>query len=61
MTNTLLLISVILSIASLIKLLRIIRKKAEIDRIKRYGEAGLYDYRRLAKALLALAEELKGA
>lgn len=59
MTNTLLLISIILSTASLIKLLRIMRKQAEIERIKRDGEAGLYDYQKLAKALMHLAEGLK--
>lgn len=59
MTNTLLLISVILSTASLIKLLRIIRKQAELEQIRRDGEAGLYDYQKLAKALMALAEDLK--
>lgn len=59
MTNTLLLISIILSTASLIKLLRIMRKQAEIERIKRDGEAGLYDNQKLAKALIALAEDLK--
>ena len=59
MTNTLLLISVILSTASLIKLLRIIRKQAELERIKRDGEAGLYDYQKLAMALMLLAEDLK--
>lgn len=59
MTNVLLLISVILSTASLIKLLRIIRTQAEIERIRRDGEAGLYDYQRLAKAIMLLAEDLK--
>ena len=59
MKNVLLLISVILSTASLIKLLRIIRKQAEIEQIKRDGEAGLYDYQKLAKALMLLAEDLK--
>ena len=46
MTNTLLLISIILSTASLIKLLRIIRKQAELEQIRRDGEAGLYDYQK---------------
>ena len=59
MTNVLLLISVILSTASLIKLLRIIRTQAELERIRRDGEAGLYDYQKLAKALMRLAEDLK--
>lgn len=59
MTNVLLLISVILSTASLIKLLRIIRTQAEIERIRRDVEAGLYDYQRLAKAIMLLAEDLK--
>lgn len=59
MTNVLLLISVILSTASLIKLFRIIRKQSEIERIRRDGEAGLYDYQRLAKAIMLLAEDLK--
>lgn len=59
MTNVLLLISVILSTASLIKLLRIMRKQAELEQIRRDGEAGLYDIRLLAKALMALAEDLK--
>ena len=59
MTNVLLLISVILSTASLIKLLRIIRKQAELEQIRRDGEAGLYDKQKLAKALMALAEDLK--
>lgn len=52
-------LAAILSTASLIKLLRIIRKQVEIEQIKRDGEAGLYDYRRLAKALMLLADELK--
>lgn len=59
MTNVLLLISVILSTASLIKLLRIIRKQAELEEIRRDGEAGLYDNQKLAKALMLLAEDLK--
>lgn len=59
MTNTLLLISVILSTASLIKLLRIMRKQAELEQIRRDGEAGLYDNQKLAKALMTLAEDLK--
>lgn len=59
MTNVLLLISVILSTASLIKLLRIMRKQAELEQIRRDGEAGLYDNHKLAKALMALAEDLK--
>ena len=59
MTNTLLLISVILSTASLIKLLRIMRKQAELEQIKRDGEAGLYDYQKIAKALWLLAEEIR--
>lgn len=59
MTNVLLLISVILSTASLIKLLRIIRKQAELEQIRRDGEAGLYDNQKLAKKLMLLAEDLK--
>lgn len=59
MTNELLALAAILSTASLIILLRIIRKQAEIERIKRDGEAGLYDIRLLAKALMRLADELK--
>lgn len=59
MTNELLALAAILSTASLIILLRIIRKQAEIERIKRDGEAGLYDYQRIAKALMLLADELK--
>ena len=59
MTNELLALAAILSTASLIILLRIMRKQAEIEQIRRDGEAGLYDYQRLAKALMRLAEELK--
>ena len=59
MTNELLALAAILSTASLIILLRIIRKQAEIERIKRDGEAGLYDIRLLAKELMRLADELK--
>lgn len=59
MTNELLALAALLSTASLIILLRIIRKQAEIERIRRDGEAGLYDYQKLAKALMALEEDLK--
>ena len=59
MTNVLLLISIILSTASLIKLLRIMRKQAELEQIRRDGEAGLYDNQKLAQELMALAEDLK--
>lgn len=59
MTNELLALAAILSTASLIILLRIIRKQAEIERIKRDGEAGLYDYQKIARALLLLAEEIR--
>ena len=59
MTNELLALAAILSTASLIILLRIIRKQAEIERIKRDGEDGLYDYQKIARALLLLAEEIR--
>lgn len=59
MTNELLALAALLSTASLIILLRIIRKQAEIEQIKRDGEAGLYDYQKLAKALMLSAEDLK--
>ena len=59
MTNELLALAAILSTASLIILLRIIRKQAELERIRRDGEAGLYDYQKLAKALMTLADDLK--
>lgn len=59
MTNELLELAALLSTASLIILLRIIRKQAEIERIRRDGEAGLYDYQKIAKALWLLAEEIR--
>lgn len=59
MTNELLALAALLSTASLIILLRIIRKQAEIERIRRDGEAGLYDYQKIAKALWLLAEEIR--
>ena len=59
MTNELLALAALLSTASLIILLRIIRKHAEIERIRCDGEAGLYDYQKIAKALWLLAEEIR--
>lgn len=59
MTNELLALAALLSTASLIILLRIIRKQAEIERIRRDGEAGSYDYQKIAKALWLLAEEIR--
>lgn len=59
MTNELLALAALLSTASLIILLRIIRKQAEIERIRRDGEAGLYDYQKIAKALWLFAEEIR--